>query len=146
MRFSKLRLGIAAFLAALVALPVLTADAEAAVVDYRSTGTCSVVGTVWNMTSLYHRDSTTGSVKSYGFNVSRKSGTGTLRSVYVDWYNHGILGEYLYPETGSSNTNTGDQIYGWATPDWEASQQLIFKISSPSSGGTRTSTCLMTIT
>ncbi len=142
---TRLRLWIAVALCAVVALGISSSPAYA-YVNLRSSSTCSVAGTIWNITDLYHRDSTTGSVQSYGFNVNRQSGTGTLKTVRIKWEDvPGHLQEvaaYFYPYL---TTDTGDQPFG-SSVGWQSDQDIYFVLVSPSSAGDRTSTCLINVT
>jgi hypothetical protein len=135
---------IAALSAALIGIGVASAPAQATVTNYRSTGTCTLAGTVWNLTDLYHRDSATGNVQSFGFAFSRKSGTGKISELQITWSGSSpsTLWYGIWP-TGI--TSIGDTSFT-ATPSWQASQSVYYNITSPSSSGNQTTTCAVNVT
>ncbi len=144
-----MKLRIAAAVAAATAALAVVASPAYAYVNLRSTGTCNVAGTIWNTTVLYHRDSTSGDVQTYGFNVSRKTGTGTLKEVRHQWTNGSGQDIRIggWGPTDGTQTSTGGDIPDLlATPTWQHDQTTRFRITSPRTSGDIIVTCSVNVT
>ena len=140
----KLRIAIAVFLTAVFGLVAGTAPAQATVTNGRAPTTCTLAGTVWNIADLYHRDSSSGSVQSFGFAISRKSGTGKLSQVILSSTGSSLTaweGQWGSPYI----TAIPDTLFN-NTPSWGASQTVYFNLTSPSSSGNQSIQCSIFIT